>query len=341
MKKGFTLIELIAIIVVIGVLGVITMPVVSNVIVKNQEKAHNAQITFIENATKMWAVYNTVYDTEYVTVQELIDGGYIEQDKILDPATKKDMVGCVKVTFNETYNQYEYKFGEYDECGIKTYYIEPENSSNPDNYIWINSYTTGTILENKYCIDDGSINTCRLGLKDYIFDTASACEEALSTGSYGDAECVLNNSIVVNNGYYVKNYNEISGKVFLKIEVKNNAITGGSICVKYDGIICLPVFANSQNLEYKYDNLRPIAVDYTEYDSDMIPGGAYRYILSNDNGNYEIFVGPYEYNGITVLGDDIPNKRPITYKDSCELIGGNHKNSHKPYQVGTLRCSNQ
>lgn len=280
MKKGFTLIELIAIIVVIGVLGVITMPVVSNVIVKNQEKAHNAQITFIENATKMWAVYNTVYDTEYVTVQELIDGGYIEQDKILDPATKKDIVGCVKVTFNETYNQYEYKFGEYDECGTKTYYIEHARA------ISLNSYITGTVLNDKYCLITGrSSNGCIYGLANGIFNTQESCEAAAALSTSLNARCQFFDSVEVYNGIYSDDYDLFNATIFTKVTATKTNIVDASICFKYsNGLMCVPIIHGNEFLTYDYATLKSIASEYEEHDISGHP--ALSFDISDVNNQF-------------------------------------------------------
>jgi hypothetical protein len=36
----------------------------------------------------------------YLSISDLVNGGFIEQDEIKDPRTSKDMNGCVVVSYN-------------------------------------------------------------------------------------------------------------------------------------------------------------------------------------------------------------------------------------------------
>lgn len=83
-KRGFTLIEILAVITILGLLGLVTIPVISNSIEKSKKKAYRETINSIIESTKIYRANN---DYEAVT-NELIDvtGTLIEyenKDQIL------------------------------------------------------------------------------------------------------------------------------------------------------------------------------------------------------------------------------------------------------------------
>src|SRR5690554_320890 len=76
-KKGFTLVELIAIIVILGVVLVIAIPTVSNIVENSRIESFNkSEVTMIE-AAKGYMLLNTKYipanigDTTEITVEEM------------------------------------------------------------------------------------------------------------------------------------------------------------------------------------------------------------------------------------------------------------------------------
>ena len=119
MKKGFTLIELLAVIVLLAIIAGIALPNIMQTINDTNEKARKEQISFIERQAKLWSNNNDNLINEneptYVSVRTLINAGYVDQDKILDPVTQKEMTGCVKIEYSEFYHNYEYTYG--DICG--------------------------------------------------------------------------------------------------------------------------------------------------------------------------------------------------------------------------------
>lgn len=64
-KKGFTLVELLAVITLIGVLGLITVPVINNTIKNSRKKAFKETLSAIVDAAK---IYNA--DTDYLEITE-------------------------------------------------------------------------------------------------------------------------------------------------------------------------------------------------------------------------------------------------------------------------------
>lgn len=55
MKKGFTLVELMAVVIILAVIGLIAIPTVNKVIKDNQLKLYQAQISSIDDAAKAWS----------------------------------------------------------------------------------------------------------------------------------------------------------------------------------------------------------------------------------------------------------------------------------------------
>ena len=115
-KKGFTLVELLAIIVILAIITLIATPIVKDSIANSKEQALKETINSIERAAYNYGYQNDIgYSTEYkkLTLDELISKGFLKGD-IINPVTNEKMNGCVLYRWNETNNQYEFKYNE--EC---------------------------------------------------------------------------------------------------------------------------------------------------------------------------------------------------------------------------------
>lgn len=114
MKKGFTLVELLAVLVIVGIVAGITTPVVSKMIKSSKQKAYDNQISFIERKAMEWSVSNSEsLDLFYVTIEELANTGYIDEEHLTDPRNGKRLTGCVKISKDPTFDQYVYSYGNY------------------------------------------------------------------------------------------------------------------------------------------------------------------------------------------------------------------------------------
>lgn len=149
MKKGFTLIELMAVIVIIAMLALIITPNALNAISKYRNRLYDTQLDNIRSAAKHWAADKIderlclicVADPEYTTskdcanlggegcieaskgsnasvsvkLSELISGGYL-QDDVENPKTNKPFASCVNVviTINSKTGEYEYNISNPD-----------------------------------------------------------------------------------------------------------------------------------------------------------------------------------------------------------------------------------
>lgn len=116
-KRGFTLVELLAVLVVLGLLAVIIIPTVSGMINNSREGAYKKQIHVLETAAEKWALENNsmlpdASSNEILAVDfnTLYTSGQITDYPIINPKTGESLEGCILITYNTQYKQYEYKY---------------------------------------------------------------------------------------------------------------------------------------------------------------------------------------------------------------------------------------
>ena len=127
-KKGFTLVELLAVLVVLAIISTIAFPIVSDVIDNSEEKAAEQQDKAILDAVKKWVVDNSnllvqVDENDemknidcYVTIERLKEEGYLENVNIADPVDELDLNKIVYAIEYKS-NQYKYHlFGNVDDA---------------------------------------------------------------------------------------------------------------------------------------------------------------------------------------------------------------------------------
>lgn len=135
-KKGFTLIEIMAVIVVLGLLIAIIVPVVSNLLKDSEDTLSDEQISMIVNASKKYMIEHSELLPEmsdgsktFVYIDDLINSGVIDNDKVIDPKTKEELNGCVVVNYNDSFNQYEYNYSDSENDCLITVTFDPEGGS--------------------------------------------------------------------------------------------------------------------------------------------------------------------------------------------------------------------
>ena len=118
MKRGFTLVELLAVIVVLAAIIAIVVPTVSNVLTDSKKSLSKVQIKNIENAAKQYYLSEGNNANTCVNLSYLIENKYLNGEEIIDPDKKETMLGSVKITFNGS--QYNYEYNEEKNCEICT-----------------------------------------------------------------------------------------------------------------------------------------------------------------------------------------------------------------------------
>lgn len=117
-KKGFTLVEFLAVIVILLILVTLITPKVFSQLNNAENITQNEQIKSLINIAKIYVQKNNVdiEDDEYeiITVEDIKNSGLINKKNVIDPKTKEQLTGCIKVT-NEN-NKYTYEYKEANEC---------------------------------------------------------------------------------------------------------------------------------------------------------------------------------------------------------------------------------
>ena len=102
-KKGFSLVELLAVIVVIGIVVLLATSVINNVSKRTRNTQYNNLISKVEASASRYfdeTGINSVY------VQTLIDDGYIATDdglKIYSPNDKTKAINCYYIEIQPMY----------------------------------------------------------------------------------------------------------------------------------------------------------------------------------------------------------------------------------------------
>lgn len=112
MKRGFTLVELLAVIIIIGIIFAITFPLITNNIKISEERAYNLQIEQIIKATKDMIVKDLIEipnNGESITIyiSELKRNGLLSIE-MTNPKTKKIISNTSNVVITRTGNSYKY-----------------------------------------------------------------------------------------------------------------------------------------------------------------------------------------------------------------------------------------
>lgn len=118
-KNGFTLIEIMGAISIIVLLAVIAVPIIEKNVKKGKEQASEIQIKNIELAAQNWVSDNKAELANYfvnntvkkITLKELIDNGYIENETLKDPLNGREygLTSSVVEIIYISKNNYDYK----------------------------------------------------------------------------------------------------------------------------------------------------------------------------------------------------------------------------------------
>lgn len=128
-KKGFTLVELIAVIILISLIATIAIVPISKIIKDSKDDIYEAQIGQIILATQNWVSDHPMELPPYVesednkieiTIDSLIEQEYLEDD-VINPKDGEKITGCSKVEIklnpdNIESNSYLYKFVQMNAC---------------------------------------------------------------------------------------------------------------------------------------------------------------------------------------------------------------------------------
>lgn len=110
MRKGFTLVEVLAVLIILGILIVITIPSFMGILTDTKRTSFNSKVTQIETAALKYAektkddIKNTGSSCSTTTVSKLIELGYLSSESdsrnvIFNPTDNTDMSGNIKLCY--------------------------------------------------------------------------------------------------------------------------------------------------------------------------------------------------------------------------------------------------
>lgn len=116
-KKGFTLVELLAVIVILAIILIIAVAGVLSIIKQTKENAYDRQIDMIKEATKnymtsesdkiQWKEENGGIKKTEVPLQVLQSSGYLDK-KLIDPRDKSEIKCATTIVWREADNKMTY-----------------------------------------------------------------------------------------------------------------------------------------------------------------------------------------------------------------------------------------
>lgn len=95
MKRGFTLIEVMAVVIILSIIGVIAVVAVDKTIKDNNEKIYKMQISNIEDAARVWANANVKYLPEEDNAAISIPLLLLKKEGIIDKEIKNPKTGSL------------------------------------------------------------------------------------------------------------------------------------------------------------------------------------------------------------------------------------------------------
>lgn len=121
-KKGFTLIELIAVVFILALILLIVVPIINDQLTKSKGNLNAEQTRQLETAARQWGLDNLIIngdkpsdkngnEVSFVTIRELQKTGYLDDKSVVDAKTKEELDLATKICITYEDNQFVYEYG--------------------------------------------------------------------------------------------------------------------------------------------------------------------------------------------------------------------------------------
>jgi len=140
-KKGFTLVEILAIIAVLGVIVMLVIPQTGGNIKSKKQKEYEKILETIENAAKVY--HSSNLDSYLISLDTLARNKYIVTN-LINPVNEAEIKGCVRVLKDKN-NIFQYKYSP--SCGIIMVPLTVELNGGTPGQTFEDEYLDGTVIE--------------------------------------------------------------------------------------------------------------------------------------------------------------------------------------------------
>ena len=189
MKRGFTLIEVIAVITILGIIGVIAVIAVDKTIKDNNQRLYEMQISNIEDAARTWGSKNIKYLPDNLDEAISIPLIVLKKDGLVDKEIKNPKTG--ELFLNDMYIDITYKNGIYN------YDVLEDSGTNSANDLDVPTIIFKNTLNQEISVGEEMNTDAIILLKNG--DTI----DFKSAGSYATVNTNLNNNVVGEYSYSV------------------------------------------------------------------------------------------------------------------------------------------
>lgn len=178
-KKGFTLVELLAVIILLVVIFILIVPGVNNIINNGREVTYDFQINKILNASYDWSLKNASKlpdkdKTIFITLAHLKKAGLIDSS-LINPNTKNEFENDLVISISNVGSNYDYKSEYAKKAGDYLYKIKLDSNTinpiivldkgTPDSN---GNYFTNIDLNSNYTLPNYSATSNNIDIKDLV-----------------------------------------------------------------------------------------------------------------------------------------------------------------------------
>lgn len=225
-KKGFTIVELLAVIVVMAVIIILATSGYRNVSQKIKETSYKNKVSYIETSA---ANYTSETGFTVTNVDNLVKLGYVsaddEEGHVIDPRDGSYM-NCHIVNVSKEENNYYGHYTENEECDINN--IELINI-----HLGINIYKTSDNSK----VESGIWTNSNVILEVYFKDETIKKEEVKKikwTSNIGVEEREVANNFEIQNKYLVEAEQIVNTTYYVEVTLENGTVYQAQTNIKID-----------------------------------------------------------------------------------------------------------
>ncbi len=343
-KKGFTLVELLAVIALIAVLSVVAIATYRGINESSKKKTLDAKIAQIETAAEKWAKENNITSRMNISVNTLVVEGYLSADEvgpdglsvIKNPVDGNNLIcNVVEISFKDGVIQPRFNRSSYD-CKLATQSLIDNNinikiiSASGDNLTGTGSIAKWSNEDIVIIVNSDTYDNKATSIS-YDFEGNTVTKDKSSLTKYSETAYISEeDSKLYYNVYYIKAELLLNTKIVITYDIPGEGTKSREYTIRFDKEEATVAITN--NNDWLTDT-QPLNV---KLDDGKGSGPKYIYISTNPDTFDVTNPTPASYNGISlnldvgkyfVWTEDNAGNRSNTYKLEFEV---NNVDSEEP-----------